>query len=97
MRIDSNETEKRAMDAFKAGNRQEGLRIQDEFVAELRAFARENDHCSCRKACKFHGKCMECVAIHRAHEDHLPNCFHGMVNAQLKAISALTEDSLFDT
>lgn len=94
MQIDNNETEKRAMQSFHAGDRPRGLAIQDEFVAELHAFREQGgDHCTCKKACKFHGKCIECVAIHRAHGDHLPNCFHNMVNERVRALSALTEHS----
>lgn len=93
MRIDGNETERRAMEAFHRGDRAEGMRIQDAFIAEFREAYAGKDHCSCEKACKFHGRCVECVAIHRAHQDHLPNCFHPMVNERVHALSALTEHS----
>ena len=77
MLIDGNLTEIAAMDAFLRGDSDEGARIQDEFVAEFLDFVKNNDHCPCAVECKFHGKCMECVAIHRGHMHHLPECFKG--------------------
>ena len=48
MIIDGNETERRAMDLFLAGENGEANRLQDEFVAVFhRALrARELDHCT---------------------------------------------------
>lgn len=94
MDIDGNEIQKEAMRAFHAGDRERGFKLQDDFVAALRSHCEDGDHCSCPKPCTFHGKCMECVAIHRAHREHLPNCFQGMVNERLKAVSELTEHSV---
>lgn len=94
MIIDGNPKEKKAMEEFHKGNRAEGLKIQDEFVKDLRNAMKTQDHCSCTKACKFHGKCIECVAIHRAHEDHLPNCFHNMINKKIMNLSELTEHTI---
>lgn len=92
MQIDNNEKEMRAMALFKAGNGAEAVALQDEFLADVRANC--PDHCSCPVACKFHGKCMECVTIHRGHADHLPHCLQAMINARLEALSALTEHSM---
>ena len=66
MIIENNPKELEAMKEFHQGNRQEGLRLQEEFVAEFRKAYREKDHCPCQKACRYHGNCKECVAIHRA-------------------------------
>ena len=75
MIIDRNPTEMKAMDAYLRGDDGEGERIQDIFVEEFVEYAKTNDFCSCGKTgCKFHGKCMECVAIHRGHGNHLPEC-----------------------
>ena len=41
-----------------------------------------------------HGKCFECVVIHRGHRDHLPYCFWSMVNESLYAAQRMTEGSL---
>lgn len=36
----------------------------------------ENLKCTCpQTACVWHGRCRECVAIHRYHKDHVPECF----------------------
>lgn len=94
MDIDNNPIEKRAMEAFHRGDRAEGLRIQEEFAAEFREEYREKDHCPCQKACRYHGNCKECVAIHRAHQEHVPNCLRPMLNRKIKALSELTEHTL---
>ncbi|WP_371362728.1 hypothetical protein SRRS_38070 [Sporomusa rhizae] len=94
MIIDNNPKEKEAMAAFKRNERALGHKLQDEFVAELKGSIGKIDHCSCKKACKYHGKCLECVAIHRAHRDHLPNCFKSMVNERIEKLSELTEHSI---
>lgn len=97
MIIDSNPKEKEAMEAFKKGERMLGYKLQDEFVSELRESIGKEDHCSCQNAaCKFHGKCIECVAIHRAHRDHLPSCFNSMVNERIEKLSELTEHSVIE-
>lgn len=94
MKIEGNGTEKEAMRQFHLGNRQEGLRLQEEFAAAFREEYREKDHCPCRKACRYHGNCKECVAIHRAHQEHVPNCMRPMLNRKLRLLSALTEHTL---
>ena len=91
MKIEGNQKELDAMAEFHKGNRAEGLRLQEEFAAEFREEYKEKDHCSCQKACRYHGNCKECVAIHRAHQEHVPNC---MLNKKLKLLSELTEHTL---
>lgn len=94
MKIDGNPIEKKAMEAFREGKREEGFRIQEEFASAFREEYKDKDHCSCKKACRYHGNCKECVAIHRAHEEHLPNCFREMINKKILCVSELTEHSL---
>ena len=95
MKIDGNEKETAALAAHRRGDKEEGTILQDEFVAEFMEFAKEGKFCPCVKLkCKYHGKCMECVAIHRGHRHHLPNCFRDMVNAKLRMMSELTEHSM---
>lgn len=94
MEIDNNPIEKRAMEAFHRGDRVEGLRIQEEFASAFREEYREKDHCPCQKACRYHGNCKECVAIHRAHQEHVPNCLRPMLNRKIRALSELTEHTL---
>ena len=94
MVIDKNEKEKYALELFNQGETEKAREVQAEFVADLhRAIEEEGlDHCSCKSVnCAYHGKCMECIALHRAHEDHLPQCLRSMVNERIRTISALTE------
>ena len=79
---------------FTSRNRQEGLRLQEEFVAEFRKAYREKDHCPCQKACRYHGNCKECVAIHRAHQEHVPNCMRPILNSKIKVLSELKEHTI---
>ena len=51
-------------------------------------------HISCLKSCRYHGNCKECVAIHRAHQEHVPNCMRPLINKKLKLMSELTEHTL---
>ncbi|HIY03269.1 MAG TPA: LPS biosynthesis protein [Candidatus Blautia faecipullorum] len=97
MIIDGNEIEKRAMEEFHKGNRKEGLRIQEEFAAAFRTEYANKDHCSCKKACRYHGNCKECVAIHRAHQEHVPNCMRPMLNKKIRLLSELTEHTFAES
>ena len=92
MIIEGNEKEIEAMEQFHKGNRQEGLRLQEEFAAAFRE--KDKDHCPCKKACRYHGNCKECVAIHRAHQEHVPNCMRPIINAKIKLLSELTEHTI---
>lgn len=94
MKIDGNQKEKDAMAAFHRGDWKEGFRLQEEFASAFREEYKDKDHCSCTKACPYHGNCKECVAIHRAHEEHVPNCMHPMLNRKIGLISELTEHSI---
>ena len=89
--IDNHALEKKVMELFKAGRGEEASKMQDEFLEQVRASG--EDHCTCPATCKFHGKCVECVIIHRGHGDHLPHRFQAMVNERLGVLSALTEHS----
>ena len=58
------------------------MRSKEEFysntVQEIRDVLKnpQNLKCSCPKVkCEWHGKCQECVAVHRYYKDHVPNCF----------------------
>ena len=91
MKIEHNPKELEAMKEFHRGNRVEGLKLQEEFAAEFRKEYADKDHCPCKKACRYHGNCKECVAIHRAHQEHVPNCMRPMINKKIKLLSELTE------
>lgn len=94
MKIENNLKELAAMKAFHKGNREEGLRLQEEFAAAFREEYKNKDHCPCKKACRYHGNCKECVAIHRAHQEHVPNCMRPLLNQKIKLLSELTEHSI---
>lgn len=48
--------------------------------------------CTCpEQACEWHGRCRECVALHRHHADHVPACLHKLMRARLKAVAGLAE------
>ena len=68
--------------------------LQEEFASEFRTEYAEKDHCPCQKACRYHGNCKECVAIHRAHQEHVPNCMRPLINKKLRILSELTEHTL---
>ena len=94
MIIEGNEKEIEAMEQFHKGNRQEGLRLQEEFAAAFREEYKDKDHYRFNKACSYHGNCKECVAIHRAHQEHVPNCMRPIINAKIKLLSELTEHTI---
>jgi len=51
-----------------------------------------NLKCPCPKVkCEWHGKCQECVALHRYYKDHVPNCFQQFINDKIKAIAQIGE------
>lgn len=96
MQIEGNPIELEAMKEFHKGNRPEGLRIQEEFVKAFREEYDKKDHCSCTKDCQYHGRCKECVAIHRAHQEHVPNCMRPIINARLRLLSEITEHTIVE-
>lgn len=95
MKIDGHPKEIAAMAEFHKGNREEGLRLQEEFASEFRTEYANKDHCPCTKAdCRYHGNCKECVAIHRAHREHVPYCMRSMLNEKIKILSGMTEHTV---
>lgn len=80
MDIDANPKMKESMRHEKQGEMERSWALRDEFTAEVRvAEGRGQDLCSCKADCIYHGRCLECVAIHRGHQDHLPNCLKPIV------------------
>lgn len=94
MKIDQNELMQENIALEKEGKPKEALAKRDEFLQQMRDS--KKDHCSCTAACSLHGNCKECVAVHRGHQDHLPSCFFPIINRQVRALSALTEDTAFE-
>jgi len=65
-----------------------------ELVKQLRSILQDpnNLKCTCPKVeCEWHGKCLECVALHRYNKDHFPNCFQNIFNDKIKAIASIGE------
>jgi hypothetical protein len=63
-------------------------------VRQLRAIVQdpENLKCTCPKTkCEWHGKCLECVALHRYHKDHMPNCLQQV----FKEVSLITWPAVY--
>ena len=96
MKIDMNEKELAAMKAFNSGDEELGYKLQGEFLDEFHESCKSEDHCPCKANCRLHGNCLDCVTVHRAHQDHLPVCFHEMINRRMAVLSELTEDSITD-
>jgi len=91
MAIDNHPMELAAMELFRKGESKRASALQDDFLAAIKASG--EDHCTCPSACKFHGKCVECVTLHRGHGDHLPHCFREMLNKRIQSLSELSEHS----
>lgn len=94
VQIDYNEVFRKELELSRAGDitKREAYRMKR---AELdRIKETKTDHCSCKEACPHHGKCWECVVIHRGSRDHLPFCMHDMVNERLYSLQLLTEGSI---
>jgi len=41
--------------------------------------------------CDWHGKCKECVALHRYHNDHVPVCLQPIIADKIKALAGAAE------
>lgn len=92
MFVDGHPLAKESFRQGQAGNVEEDHRIRDQFIQEVKDSG--IDHCSCPNACSLHGKCMECVIVHRGHKDHLPCCFFDMVNEKMECLYHMTEETL---
>jgi len=65
-----------------------------EFIQESREAVEceENLRCKCPKIkCEWHGNCKKCVALHRYHGEHIPNCLQFIINDKLKALVGVGE------
>ena len=97
MKIDDNPVELEAMEAFRQANRDEGRRLQDQFLKEFHeSLKRGEDFCSCKEACKHHGHCMDCITLHRGHGDHLPKCMFPILNKRIEKLSELSEHTVIE-
>jgi len=65
-----------------------------EQVLENRKLAANPDitKCTCPNTlCDWHGKCKECVAIHRFHNDHIPVCLQSIIKDKLTDLMGVVE------
>ncbi len=52
----------------------------------------ENLKCSCPKVkCEWHGRCVECAALHRYYKDHVPKCFQPFIRDKIALIAQIAE------
>jgi len=48
--------------------------------------------CTCPNTlCDWHGKCRECVALHRHYADHIPACLQPIIRGKLKQLVGVSE------
>lgn len=94
MLIDGNPMEKEAMVMFHQGDDAEGHRLLDAFARAFQEEYQSKDYCPCTSACKYHGNCKVCVAIHRAHTEHVPRCLQPMLDERFAPLLGLTEKDL---
>lgn len=65
-----------------------------ESVLKNRVLAADPDvtMCTCpNDMCDWHGKCKECVALHRYHNDHVPYCLQGIIDDKIRALAGAAE------
>ena len=65
-----------------------------ESVLENRRVATDPEitKCTCPKtSCDWHGKCKECVALHRHYGDHIPFCLQPVITDKIKALAGVAE------
>lgn len=73
------------------------MRTKDEYyelIQKNRELARDPEvlRCTCPQTfCEWHGRCRECVALHRYHKDHVPACFQPFINEKLKDLVKIGE------
>ena len=54
------------------------------------------DECPCTQVCEWHGKCFECVKIHRVKRKHIPQCLQPLFFDQIESLSKLVERKTID-
>lgn len=73
------------------------MRTKQEYydlVLKNRELAKDTEvlKCTCTQTlCEWHGRCRECVALHRYHKDHVPACFQFFINDKLKEVVKIGE------
>ncbi|GHU70637.1 hypothetical protein AGMMS49992_03310 [Clostridia bacterium] len=68
------------------------MRSKEEYYASVKknrelASDAEVTKCTCPNTlCDWHGKCKECVALHRYHNDHIPVCLQPILEDKVTAL-----------
>ncbi len=63
-------------------------------VLENRRLAQDKSITACpcpNPLCDWHGKCKECVALHRYHADHIPFCLQPVIRSKVAALAGTVE------
>ena len=63
-------------------------------VQKLRKMIKDeaNARCTCPKTkCEWHGKCYECVLIHRVNQEHVPNCLQPIITNKIRELAKAAE------
>ncbi len=66
-------------------------------VESCRELIKSSEHaeCTCPKTkCEWHGKCYECVKIHRVHGNHFPNCLQYILQDKIEGLAATIEHNI---
>ena len=68
----------------------------EEVVLKNREFVKTHQfRCACPNTlCDWHGKCRECVAIHRCKGKHVPFCLQSMLRDKIEALAGVVECNL---
>ncbi|NLK08159.1 MAG: hypothetical protein GX316_05605 [Firmicutes bacterium] len=69
----------------------------EEVVLKNRELAADPEvtKCPCPNGlCDWHGKCRECVALHRYHGDHVPYCLQPLLREKIRALAQTVEMEL---
>jgi len=54
------------------------------------------DECPCTQNCEWHGKCFECVKIHRVKGKHIPECLQHIFEDKLQNLANCVEKKVVD-
>lgn len=49
------------------------------------------DECPCTQTCEWHGKCFECVKIHRTKKKHIPECLQPIFEDKINELAQCVE------
>ena len=70
-----------------------------EAIKKSRELIKSGKHnaCPCSQTrCEWHGKCFECVMIHRTKRHHLPECLQPILKDKLRAMAHTLELGITD-